>query len=318
MAPRFPFFNALRAFESACKQGSLTGASVELSVTPGAVSRQVAKLEAELGCKLLVRNVRGVEPTAKGAILFNSLTGAFDQIDRTLNEIREDQNVAVLSVFSFVTVALEWLVPRIGAFHRSNPEIDLRLYPMREPNGLFDGTMDVGVWSGPNIWPEVRSDKLFSPIYLPVCSPKLLSAGPPLLRPNDLQHHKIFASRFQLPFWKSWMRVAGVEKLNLDQITMFETSAHAYRAARDGLGIVMGQRLFVCNDLAAGTLCAPFQIAVQDKEPYSLIYLEKNEKDQRIIAFRRWFEVELEEAERVADVITPPSMAVTLMDMPRS
>jgi len=311
MSGRFPFLNALRAFEAACDAGSLTAAAQELSVTPGAVSRQVSKLEGELGFALLVRQARGVEPTAKGMALYRALTEAFDHIETTLGEIRDDRSIAVLSVFSYVTVAVEWLVPRIGAFHRAHPDIDLQLYPMREPAGLFDGSMDAGVWSGPGDWPNVHADELVFPEYLPVCSPKLMAEGPPLKRPGDLKHHVLLSSTFQLPFWRAWLDAAGAHAVDLERVQPFDSSAQAYRAARDGQGVVLGQRLFVCNDVAAGTLVAPFNVAVRDTQAYCLITLKERRNDPRIGAFRRWMTGELAEAERVARSAMPSGIKVT-------
>ncbi len=314
MHHRFPFLNALRSFEAACSEGSLTGAATALSVTPGAVSRQVRKLEDELGCPLLVRQARGVEPTAKGHVLHRAIGEAFDRIDATLAEIRDDSSMAVLSVFSYITVAVEWLVPRIGSFHRAHPHTDLQLYPVREPAGLFDGTMDAGVWYGPGDWPDVNAVELVFPEYLPVCSPRLIEEGPPLLCPDDLKNHQLLASSFQLPFWQAWLKAAGVTNLDLSAARAFDSSAQVYHAARDGQGIALGQRAFVCNDVAAGTLVVPFDVAVRDNQAYCLISLKERRKDPRIKAFQRWIETQLEEAERVARSAMPSGMTVVPMD----
>jgi LysR family glycine cleavage system transcriptional activator len=49
MTRRLPPLNALRAFEAAARLGRMTAAAEELSVTPGAISRQVRQLEQALG-----------------------------------------------------------------------------------------------------------------------------------------------------------------------------------------------------------------------------------------------------------------------------
>jgi len=49
MKRRLPPLNALRAFEAAARLGRMTAAADELSVTPGAISRQVQLLEDSLG-----------------------------------------------------------------------------------------------------------------------------------------------------------------------------------------------------------------------------------------------------------------------------
>ena len=55
---RLPPLNAIRAFEAAARHLSITLAAEELSVTPGAVSRQIKGLEDALGLQLLRRGHR--------------------------------------------------------------------------------------------------------------------------------------------------------------------------------------------------------------------------------------------------------------------
>ena len=58
--------NGLRTFEAAARRGSFLRAAEELNVTPGAVSRQIKALEAELGLRLFERfnRVVGIAPMA--------------------------------------------------------------------------------------------------------------------------------------------------------------------------------------------------------------------------------------------------------------
>jgi len=195
MRQRFPFLNALRAFEAAHRCGSLSEAAKELAVTVGAVSRQIANLEDELGARLFIRHPRGVEPTAEGRALARTVTDAFDRIDAITDEIRADKAVRRLTVFSHTTLAVEWLVPRIGSFHRAHPGIELNLFASIEPTSIYDGSADVGIWAGPDPLPCTHMDTLFQPEYFPVCSPKLL-AGAETLKAADLARFDLLYSSF--------------------------------------------------------------------------------------------------------------------------
>src|SRR3954451_20159476 len=61
--PRLPPLNALRAFEAAAQPGSIKDAAKELSVTPGAVSQQIALIEDRIGTRLFRRLNRALELT---------------------------------------------------------------------------------------------------------------------------------------------------------------------------------------------------------------------------------------------------------------
>ena len=191
MPNRFPLLNALRVFEATSRHGSLSSAASELSVTTGAVSRQISRLESYLDCPLFTRNPRGVELTEKGQAYANALTNAFDSIDEATDILRGSDVPASLSVFSFTTLAMEWLLPNLQSFRELHPGIDLKLVASSEPVGLYDGQVDVGLWIGPEQWRGIHFDVLFNSDHFPVCSPMFLENGAQLREPADLRHHTL-------------------------------------------------------------------------------------------------------------------------------
>lgn len=313
MRQRFPFLNALRAFEAANRCGSLSEAAKELSVTPGAVSRQINRLEAELGAALFIRHPRGVEPTAEGRALARTVSDAFDRIDATTEEIRANMIVNRLSVFSHTTLAVEWLVPRIGSFHQAHPGIDLNLITSLEPTALYDGNADMGIWAGIDPLPGTHTDTLFQPEYFPVCSPKLLN-GAKTIRAADLHRFELLYSVYQVPHWQAWLRAAGIADIELDA-PRFATSAEAYRAAQAGQGVFLAQRMFVSNDIAAGILVAPLRLAIRHPAAYRVICLEPRRNEPNIQAFRQWLELELRDADRFAQSAMPSGMEIIPVDI---
>src|SRR4029453_12225354 len=76
--------NALRAFEATARKRSFSAAAEELSVTHGAVSRDVRMLEDVLGLPLLTRNANGTEPTAEGQRLAEGLSRGFQLIEASV------------------------------------------------------------------------------------------------------------------------------------------------------------------------------------------------------------------------------------------
>ena len=78
--------NALRAFEAAARHLNFTRAGLELCVSQGAVSHQVAQLERRLGTRLFHRLPRGLALTDDGHALVPVLAETFDRIGATLEE----------------------------------------------------------------------------------------------------------------------------------------------------------------------------------------------------------------------------------------
>src|SRR5207302_3072309 len=75
------------------KRGSFSAAADALSYTQSAVSQAIARLEAETGATLVVRDRRGVRPTAAGATLVEHADTILGQI-----EAAEAELAAVLGV----------------------------------------------------------------------------------------------------------------------------------------------------------------------------------------------------------------------------
>ncbi len=71
-----PSTSALAAFDSVARLGSFSLAADELSLTQGAISRQVSGLEEQLGVLLFDRTSRGVVLTSAGAEFAKAIAGA--------------------------------------------------------------------------------------------------------------------------------------------------------------------------------------------------------------------------------------------------
>ena len=69
-----PSLTALRAFETAARTLSFTGAADELNQTQGAISHQVNTLEARLGVRLFEREARGLKLTEVCKLIPRNIT----------------------------------------------------------------------------------------------------------------------------------------------------------------------------------------------------------------------------------------------------
>src|ERR1039458_9627263 len=63
------------------RRGSFSAAAEALSYTQSAVSQSIARLEAETGTPLVIRDRRGVRPTAAGATLVEHAEAIFAQVE---------------------------------------------------------------------------------------------------------------------------------------------------------------------------------------------------------------------------------------------
>ena len=68
--------------------GSLSGAARELGITPSGVSKQLARLEKQLGVRLLQRTTRRVRPTEEGMAFYDRCRPLFEALSDAEEAVR--------------------------------------------------------------------------------------------------------------------------------------------------------------------------------------------------------------------------------------
>ncbi len=290
MKSPLPPLNALRAFEATARNGSLTRAAQELSVTQGAVSRHVAQLEQWLGVALFVRTRRGAELTPEGAAYFRGVRPAFQEIEHQTRQLLRKPDTNTLRLKLPPTFAIRWLVPRLARFHALNRHIDVQITTSHQPVDFEREDVDLAIHSGPLPPPGLRCSRLMGETLLPVCSPGLFRAYHRPEQPSDLAHHVLLCSLHRPNDWPDWLKAAGVPEIDGNSGLKFENSALAYQAAIDELGIVMAQHAFVEDDLRTGRLVAPLQMRVPTGLAYFIAYPKARPPSAKVQAFETWIQ----------------------------
>jgi LysR family glycine cleavage system transcriptional activator len=300
MARRLPPLNALRAYEATARNGSLTRAAQELSVTQGAVSRHVRQLEEWLGIALCTRVRHGIETTADGAAYAATLRAAFDLIENQTRQLRSRPTDRILRIKLPPTFAIRWFVPKLARFHALHRHIDVHITTSHQQVEFDRDEVDLCIHSGPTPIPGAVCRKLFGEILLPVGSPGLFRNTEPPREPADLSRFVLLCSMHRASDWPDWLAAAGVTTVDGNNGLKFENSALAYQAATDELGIVMAQRAFVDDDLRSGRLLAPLSLRVPTGNAYYLAYPKGGQESPLIRAFEEWIVQEAAQMEEAA------------------
>jgi LysR family glycine cleavage system transcriptional activator len=304
-----PPLNALRAFEATARNGSLTRAAQELSVTQGAVSRHVTQLEDWLGVRLCLRLRRGIETTPEGAAYAATLRAAFDQIEAQTRRARASTFDNTLRIKLPPTFAIRWFVPRLARFHALNRHVDVQITTSHQQVEFDRDDVDLCIHSGAAPLAGAVCQRLFGEILLPVCSPGLFRTAPPPEQPADLARFVLLCSLHRGDDWPDWLSAAKVSTVDGNSGLKFENSALAYQAAIDQLGIVMAQRAFVEDDLRTGRLVAPLPLRVRTGKGYYLAYPRARRSSPAIRAFEDWLlgeTTQMEEAGAAGPVADRP------------
>lgn len=305
-------FSALRVFECAARHQSFKRAAQELFITPAAVSQQIKTLENQLGVKLFTRHSRGLSLTEEARDGLPALKEGFEKLTDSVQRIRGNGSSNSLTVWMAPSFAAKWLIPRLHRFYEAHPEIDLNISASRN---LIDSNtdrntipaenfkrdnVDLAIRFGKGDYPGCRVDKLFAVTAIPLCSPRLLAGEHPLESPQDLRFHTLLHddTRYEgRPDWKTWLDAAGVDEVDADHGVHFNHVNLALTAAIEGQGVVLSIKALAADDIAAGRLVIPFDIALPLEYAYYLITLDEVTDHERTAVFREWL---LQEARRAS------------------
>jgi LysR family glycine cleavage system transcriptional activator len=294
MGRKLPPLNALRAFDVAARAGNFTEAARNLNVSQGAVSRHIAQLEAFLGLRLFVRGQRQVSLTPQGAEYARVIRDAFNRIEFATQTSLLDRQNRVVRIRLFPTVAMKWLVGRLGRFHALHPTINVQVTIAADLVDMNAEDVDFTIQIPAIPKQGIRYDTLFPIELIPVCSPRQLKGGAALQNPRDLLDRTLLHSMKRPHDWRVWFEAAGVAPARLREGLTFGNSSLAYQAAIDGLGIAMAHVELIQEDLASGRLVTVYPFVVRTPESYSLVSREADSGRLEIVAFRDWLLAEVE------------------------
>lgn len=276
---RLPPLNAIKAFESVARLGSLSLAARELSVTPGAVSQQLRILGDFFGKALFVRRHNRLQLTDAGLSVFADTAEIIDRLSAMTARLLQGEQRAHLVVSALPSVAVRWLNRALGAFLAESPAVRCELRVEDDPVDFARHHIDLRLSYGEHLYPEQVTLPLLRDEVTPLCTPAYaqrvpIDPGDPGSLPDrDLIHMDWGASFASYPTWSEWFALAGKPRpAGGGRGHKTSMSSLAIDLALSGAGIALGQRLLARQDLASGALIAPFAATLPLTHPYCLVY----------------------------------------------
>jgi DNA-binding transcriptional LysR family regulator len=140
----------LTVFREVATRGSFSEAATALSFTQPAVSQQIARLERELGTRLLARNARGVTLTPAGEVLLRHAETMLAQLREAEVEVQAVAGVERprLRVGAFASAAASIMPPALAELRAAHPAaaVTMRVAEMPDSlDALRTGELDLSV-----------------------------------------------------------------------------------------------------------------------------------------------------------------------------
>lgn len=286
-----PPMNSLIVFEAAARHLSFTQAANELSVTQGAISRQVRQLEEYLGKELFVRANRNIFLTPTGLQYYKTIYSSLLEVAQATSEIKKWQGEHQVTVATTNAMAALWLLPKIAAFQQSEG-IDLRILTIENIQNLYKMDFDLALFYCRLPPVDMKVTNLFPEEVFPVCSPSYL------LRFNeDDQSKNIFAksllylddSEKDWITWVEWFEAVNFPVVKPKNRVNINNYPMLLQAAINGQGVALAWGSLVDDYLNSGVLVRPIETVLKTKANFSML----EPKDRGVIPlsvkkFRSW------------------------------
>lgn len=286
MAAPPPLPNLL-AFEAVARRRSFALAAAELHLTASAVSHQIARLESQLGVRLLERSAHGVRLSAAGEQYLARIGGALTAIASASEDMRQGVSNS-LYVHCAPSLASLWLMPRLRDFALACPEIALNLSAAHTHSDFALGQADIDIRYGVPNWPGLVVEPLFEERIVPLASPAFIREQR-LKRIEQLLELPLIQSNVSVVQWSDWFG-AFSDKRAPDRFSVrFDRAQMSLDAATQGLGVALESMTMAGKHLAEGKLrpvLAPDK-AIRVKAHFA-VYPARHAKRPPVEAFLAW------------------------------
>ncbi|TWC30810.1 LysR family glycine cleavage system transcriptional activator [Pseudomonas sp. SJZ079] len=280
---RQPNLNSLRMFDAAARQLNFRLAAEELNLTQGAVAQQVRRLEADLGVQLFYRNARGLALTETGRSYHAPVRRALALIDEATQKLRPENTRVTLSVTP--SFASKWLVPRLAAFARAHPDIEVQVMANEGLANFQSDGVDLAIRQGRAPFAESLHVELLAPLELhAVCSPGFAAELGPIERLEDCIAQPLIQDGHNL--WASLFEDAGLTARR--RFIQFNQTALAMDAAAHGQGIALAPRLLLNVEFEHARLVELWRDTRANQGGYYVLYPRERELDPARDALINW------------------------------
>jgi DNA-binding transcriptional LysR family regulator len=277
-----PRLEQIEAFIEAANAPSFRVAAERCSLSAAALSRRIQAFSHHFGQQLFERTASGARLTEAGQQCLAELEPAYLELRHAAARIGERERSAVSLSMSH-SLAVSWMIPRLGDFREKHPGIELNLKIDRTAGTLRRGDADIGVCFSDIEMNGLVHDKLLPVYAAPVASPGLAQtvtalAGQPLLSvtlPADI--------------WFWWAEAAGQAEPD-GPITRFEYTHAMYEAAAQGLGVAMGSSPTIWPFIESGRLTRLDYPVVGFHGFYSVAAKQSRRRQPAVAATWRWLE----------------------------
>ena len=280
---------AMQVFAQVVESGSFSKASDRLGLSPTAVSRQVADLEAHLDTRLLNRTTRKVSLTESGRAFYERCVQLLADLEEAEQEAGRSAVVprGTIKLTTSVTFGVRHLAPALAAFMALHRQVRFDVSLSDRMVDLVEEGFDLGVRIGGPGSENLVARKLGETRLVPCAAPAYLAANGAPRTPEELERHNCFTYEYVLPrhTWR-FRDPSGAERAVRVSGTLHSNNGDILaEAAARGAGIAFEPAFIVGPDVRAGRLVPLLQDYVPAPVPVYAVYPSRKHLSAKVRLF---------------------------------
>ena len=245
------------SFVRVVETGAFSRAAERMGMSKSIVSRRVARLEEQIGARLLTRSASGAQPTDAGQAYFERASNALAELEAAQEVVAEavTQVAGAIRLSAPLTFGTRYLGPALADFARAHPKVELDVSLDDRTIDLVGGGFDLAVRIG-----DLKDSALIARKLAPIravvlASPAYLDARGRPEKPGDLADHELLfyanvvsGEQWRFRVGERWETVRGQGRLRADNGDLLREAAVA------GLGVVVLPSFIASDSIKAGEL----------------------------------------------------------------
>ena len=279
----------LVVFVRVAECGGFSAAARAMDLAPTTVSKQIARLERQLGVSLFERNTRRLKITDEGRAVAERAQAALALLDEAAEVARAgaSEMSGVIRVSAPVPFGSRYVAAATAMFRKQYPKVGFELRLTDRIVDLYVDDIDIAIRVAKLADSRLIARQLAENRRILVASPEYLKRHGPLDVPRDLTRHACLLFSYPGLSRNSWTLRRGAKvrdvAVSSDLVTDSGDTLRTWCVA--GLGVSLRELWDVAEDLRAGRLARVLPGWEEDASPISLVRAKREPAPRRIRVF---------------------------------
>ena len=277
-------------FVHCVEDGSFSAAARALDMTPSAISKQIRRLEDRLGARLFNRTTRRISLTEVGRDYYDRCSHIMREIEEAEEAVSslQDKVRGTLRVTGTAAFSRREVIPRLGRFLESNPELNMEFELTDRRVDLVDEGIDAAIMLQEQVEdPSLVARKIAVNRRIIVASPEYLRRHGEPRTPEELLQHNCLTLYNVARFndWEFEHEDGSPRVIHVNGNFHSNTASALFEAAVAGLGLARLSTWLVAPYIRSGELVQILPEYTQESSAYYVLFPQGRHLSRKVRAF---------------------------------